>query len=518
MRLLGLSPWGVGSGYRRPGRIAGAALPADVDTACGKDTEGETGTTGPAFPVPVHRWRAAQGGAIGLPTLQPGAVRWLVILAVAVRVAAAAVLVAGPWTDEATELAGWDVARFQQMADEPGRPYADHEVEYPPGSVVLIETLAGGGVVRTHRSLVALSLAVDLGVAALVRRLGGNRAAGTYLLLGLPLVPMGLLRFDLWAALAAVGAVSVAVAGHGTRPEAGSPTSEARSGPARSETWPVTPAVAGPVRTDLAVGLLVAIGALVKVWPALLVAALWAVGRGRAAAASLAAMAAAGLAWLAWAGAGLDPVGQVLSLRGATGWHLESIPGSLVALFGSSQPELQLDAFRIGHMDSRLVLAGRVVTLAVVAALALGVRRNGAGRPAGVVAGSARSGPDVGLVMLGATAALIVTAPLLSPQFLLWLTPWAALQTAGHATAAPDDRGASRPLVALTAVATTVTGVTLLVFGPPDVGRSVPALLLLGRDGALLAVVALTVRAALRPTGTPAGAGQPRPTPSSSAA
>ncbi len=55
-----------------------------------------------------------------------------------VLVAAAAVLVAGPWTDQATELAGWDVARFQQMADEPGRPYADHEVEYPPGSVVLV--------------------------------------------------------------------------------------------------------------------------------------------------------------------------------------------------------------------------------------------------------------------------------------------------------------------------------------------------------------------------------------------
>ena len=99
------------------------------------------------------------------------------ILAVAVRVAAAAVLVAGPWTNEPSELAGWDVACFQQLADEPGRPYADHEVEYPPGSVVLIEALAGGGVVRTHRLLVTLSLAVDLGVAALVQRLGGDRAA-----------------------------------------------------------------------------------------------------------------------------------------------------------------------------------------------------------------------------------------------------------------------------------------------------------------------------------------------------
>lgn len=429
------------------------------------------------------------------------------IVAVAVRVAAAAVLVAGPWTNEPSELAGWDVARFQQMADEPGRPYADHEVEYPPGSVVLIQALAGGGVVRTHRLLVTLSLAVDLGVAALVRRLGGDRAAGAYLLLGLPLVPMGLLRFDLWAALAAVGAVAVAGSANAARRSAPGAVPDLES-PAVTGGAPGH-RIAGPaLAVDLAVGVLVAAGALIKVWPALVVAALWAVGRGRAAAASLVAMAAAGLVWLAWAGAGIDPVRQVLSLRGATGWHLESIPGSLVALFGSSQPELQLDAFRIGRLDGRLVLAGRVVTLAVVAALAVGVRRGRAG------GGADNDGSTVGgmaLVMVGATAALIVTAPLLSPQFLLWLTPWAALQLAA-------DGPPARRLVALTAVATTVTGVTLTVFGPPDVGRPLPALLLLGRDAALVALIAVAVRAGLRPSGTPAGAAQHRPTPSSSAA
>ncbi len=414
--------------------------------------------------------------------------RWLIILAVAVRVVAAAVLVAGPWTDEASELAGWDVARFQQMADEPGRPYTDHEVEYPPGSVVLIEALAGGGVVRTHRLLVTLSVAVDLGVAALVWRLGGDRAAGAYLLLGLPLVPMGLLRFDLWAALAATGALAVAA----------SPSARTRSPTAGGDRGHATPQIPG-LAADIAAGVLVAAGALIKVWPALLVAALWAAGRGRAAAASLAAMVVAGAAWLTWAGAGLEPARQVLSLRGATGWHLESIPGSLVALLGSARPELQLDAFRIGHLDPRLVLAGRVITVGVTAALAAGMRR---GRWA-----AAPQAARWGLVMLGATAALIVTAPLLSPQFLLWLTPWAALQL-----------GTDKRLVVLTGVATTMTGATLAVFGPPDVGRPLPALLLLGRDAALLALIAVAVRVALRPSGTPAGAAQRRTTPSSSAA
>jgi len=420
---------------------------------------------------------------------------------------AAAVLVAGPWTNEASELAGWDVARFQQMADQPGRPWADHEVEYPPGSVVLIEALAGGGVVRLHRLLVALSLAVDLGVAALVWRLGGGRAAGAYLLLGLPLVPMGLLRFDLWATLAAVGAVAVVAAS--------APAGSATVGrdPGRPQRGSAPPVPHPPLAADVAVGMLVAAGALVKVWPALLVTALWAVGRGRAAAASLAAMGAAGAAWLVWAGAGLDPVRQVLSLRGATGWHLESIPGSLMALFGSS-PELQLDAFRIGHLDSRLVLAGRAVTLGVVAALAVGVRRSRRSRLADAVEGAAAPA----LVVLGATAALIVTAPLLSPQFLLWLTPWAALQIGANQAGAcegPQDR---RRLVILTALATTVTGATLTVFGPPDVGRPVPAMLLLGRDMALVALIGVAGRAALRPSGRPVGAERPRPTPSSSAA
>ncbi len=428
-------------------------------------------------------------GAIGTAALQPGAVRWLVILAVAVRVVAAAVLVAGPWTNQATELAGWDVARFQQMADEPGRPYADHEVEYPPGSVVLIEALAGGGVVRTHRLLVSLSLAVDLGVAALVRRVGGDRAAGAYLLLGLPLVPMGLLRFDLWAALAAMGAMAVAATTTGRRP---SPTPGAepdRVGSANTGPANTRPASGPALAADVAVGLLVAVGALVKVWPALLVAALWAVGRGRAAAASLVAMAAAGAAWLAWAGAGLDPVRQVLSLRGATGWHVESIPGSLVALFGSSEPELQLDAFRIGRLDSRLVLAGRAITLAVVAALAVGVRRTRQAAPTGP---GDRRATGMALVMLGATSALIVTAPLLSPQFLLWLTPWAALTTSSRSSSLTRTAHGQVPAV-LTGAAAVLTGATLDTFGPAGAGRPPAALLLLARDVVVVGIVIWSV-------------------------
>ncbi|MDH3682459.1 MAG: hypothetical protein OEV40_21200, partial [Acidimicrobiia bacterium] len=112
--------------------------------------------------------------------------RWLLIGAVALRVAAAVLLVAGPWTNEAEELVGWDVARFQALADESGRHWVDHPVEYPPGSVILIEAVASSGVVETHRTLAATSLAIDLGVAAVLGALTGRRAAATYLLIGLP--------------------------------------------------------------------------------------------------------------------------------------------------------------------------------------------------------------------------------------------------------------------------------------------------------------------------------------------
>jgi hypothetical protein len=412
--------------------------------------------------------------------LQPGAVRWLIVVAVAVRVLAAVILVAGPWTDQPGDLAGWDVARFQDMADEPGRPWVDFAVEYPPGSVVLIETLAWGGVVATHRTLVLLSLAVDLSVALLVARLGGRRAAAGYLLLGLPLVPMGLLRFDLWASGLAVAAAVVA----------------ARRRPG----WATDSTIAG----------LVTVAALIKVWPALLVAALWAARRTRAAVLSVVAMAGAGTAWLGYGGWSPDPVRQVLSLRGATGWHLESVPGSITALFGSAQPNLQLDAFRIGQLDNRVVLMGRVLTLVTVAALALLGRRSVQASDANQ---SSRVCPDQGavgdtsvramaLVTLGAVAALVVTAPLLSPQFLLWLTPWAALQLADRQRRAPAA-GPARPpaAVGLTAIATTVTGLTLLTFGPSGVGGTLPSLLLLGRDLTLVGVV-VAAGAALTATGS----------------
>jgi hypothetical protein len=370
-------------------------------------------------------------------------------VSIAIRLAAAAVLVFGPWTDSASELAGWDVARFQEIAEVEGQPWVDEPVEYPPASVALMEAMARSSVVGTHRSLVVSSLVVDGVVALLVGRLRSRRAATTYLALGLPLLPMGLLRFDLWAVGASVCAVALVVR-----------------------------------RRPRLFGVAVTIGAAIKLWPALLVGAAVAIGRWRAAwwAAALGALAV--VTWLGWAGGSVTPLEQVLSLRGATGWHVESVPGSLTALIDGGSPRLELNAYRIGTISAPVVAVGRGLTVAAALALVIAAARR---QPTG------DDDPDLGVlgaVMLGSVAALIVTAPLLSPQFLLWLTPWAALTI--------DATGRRyRTLPWLVLAATTLTGVVLAAYGPAGVHAPIPAVLLLLRDAVLVAVVVASLRAVL---------------------
>ena len=63
------------------------------------------------------------------------------------------------------------------------------------------------------------------------------------------------------------------------------------------------------------------------------------------------------------------PVDQVLSLRGATGWHVESLVGALVALFTDADATLELNAYRIGTLRPTLVTLGRVGAVGAMAVL-----------------------------------------------------------------------------------------------------------------------------------------------------
>ena len=395
-----------------------------------------------------------------------------------VRLVVALVLVAGPATDDVGELAGWDAERFQEIADRDGRAWVDEPVEYPPGSVVVFDRLAGGDVVDTHRRLVARSVVLDLGMALALARRVGPGPARAYLWLGLPLVPFGYQRLDLLVtAIAGVGALAL-VTDRGRRRTA--------------------------LAADGLAALAIAVGATVKIWPVLLVVGAVAIGRWRAAAGAVVLTAAAGVTWLATVGNGLEPVDQVLSLRGATGWHVESLPGALVALFGGDRARLELNAYRIGTLRPGLVAAGRVVAVMTMAVLALaGYRRVRSDHGPG--AETERT--VFALAVLGAVAALVVTAPLLSPQFLVWLVPWAAL-------AGPWPRpGPARAAVALTALAAVLTGLALHGFGPDGLSGTAPAGLLTTRNLVLVGLVAACVIGIVRPSGAigPGGSRHRRP-------
>lgn len=298
----------------------------------------------------------------------------------------------GPWTDQPSELQGWDVERFQAIAASPG---VDLEVEYPPGSVLLIESISNGpgpghGVVATHRYLVALSLVVDLAVAALLERRAWPNVGLLYLWLGLPLVPAGLLRFDLWAT--GLGAVALLTLDR--------PVVRGRSSAAQF-------------------GLATAAGFAVKLTPGLLLPVAIAAGKKTEAAAALAGIVGVCVAWLTFGG--FESVEAVTSLRGATGWHVESVPGSITALVTDQTSRFEANAYRIGTLRPWAVTIGRFVTVGLILGFMWRLRT-------GMV-----SLRRMSLMLLGCTSALIVTSPLISPQFLLWLVPAAALAWPEHA-------------------------------------------------------------------------------------
>ncbi len=387
-----------------------------------------------------------------------------------VRVVAASILLFGPWTDEASELDGWDADRFQQIADAPGEPYIDHDVEYPPGSVVIIQAIHSNDLVATHRRLVVLSLVADLGVAFVLSRRWSTRVAAAYLVIGLPMVPSGLLRLDLWAALAATIALAAIV------PRSTGSLVTKAAGEAHHERRSAMPAVGSAVanadrpRAIAVFAVAAVIGSAIKLWPAFLIAAAIGIRRTRAAAVAGLLGVAVGVAWLAVSGFGA--LEQITSLRGATGWHVESIPGTLVSLFGDEPTRLEADAYRIGRLDDTVVLVGRLLTVAItVAAVVLARRRRVTSEPADVAA----------LVMLAAVTTLVVTAPLVSPQFILWMTPWAAIL---HR---------DRLLLRLTAAALVLTAGVLATFGPPQLDHPIAAAGLLFRNGILVAIVGVAL-------------------------
>ncbi len=383
---------------------------------------------------------------------------WIIAALVAVRVVSlVAVLLSGQELPHS--ILGGDARRYGEIVTAQGTPYADFEVEYPPVALALIHlTYAPDHLAQLIRLGIS-QLAIDLGCAALLGWAFGRRAALAYLVLGLPFLffPYIWLRIDMLSVLLAVLGVALVHKGR----------------------W----------RTGAAV---LAVAVFAKLWPVAL-APLFVVERRWKALWAWALTGLAGaVAWVAWAG--IDGPIQVFSFRGARGWQVESFTGILLHIGDAGRANVEQGAWRTGTMPawSRPVLS--VISFGFVALSwwwADRRRREGAGELT-----------VYALAPYAGVLSLLIFAPIISPQYLLWLLPFAAL------LAAAGDRLTG----ALMVVAGFLSTLELaLIHGQID-GRWWATAPVVARNAVLVVmlVVALQQLAGLRPSAA-CGIGVRRP-------
>ena len=329
-----------------------------------------------------------------------------------------------------------DVRRYRQVAAEDGRPYRDFAFEYPPVMVAAIEAVDGGSVRSTTVRLMWSQLVVDLAIAAVVAWAWGRRAGIAYLLIGLPFLvyPFLYLRLDLLSVFLAVLAAAFVRR-----------------------------------RYPYAGGTALTVACFAKLWPLVLVPMLVVRRAWRALSAFVASFVVGLTAWIAWGG--IDGPVQVLTARGAKGWEFESTVGAVARSIGSAPPHLERYAWRVGEVSD---WARNLLALALLAAVVF----------VWVLASRAKpGGPGVldGLAPMAGVTVFLVLSPLLSPQFLAWLLPFAAIAVVHR----------ERLVAGLTFVASGLS-VALLALLPELIDGGTLALFVLAvRNAVLIALLAV---------------------------
>lgn len=319
--------------------------------------------------------------------------------------------------------------RFHEIAHAAGTPYRDFAVEYPVGEVALIHALGSWSVGIARGLLAAVAFGADLAVFACVAAGWGRRAAQRYLLLGAPLLAFAYRRADLVAVALAVGG-----------------------------------AAAGRRGREGRAGVLLGLGTLGKLWPWVLLPVLFLQRRMRAAWIWAGTVAAGLVGWLALGGA--EGIRQVVSLRDAVGWELESSVGAVVwPLTGEHRYEQ--GANRTGSIPGWARAAMAALLIAGLVAIwwrAAHLRLDPAGAPA-----------------LAAVATLLVLSPVLSPGYLTWLLPWAAIASLD-----------ARRIAGVAAAPVVITGVIVLLwYLDVDIGRPANQAAMILRNLTLLGVPAV---------------------------
>lgn len=352
-----------------------------------------------------------------------------------------------------------DAERFHEIAQHAGTPYADFEVEYPPVTLAYIEAIDRPTIGGVMHRMAWSSLAFDLVIAAALAYGWGRRAALAYLVLGLAFLvwPWIYFRVDLLSVMLATVALALVRRRH---------------------------QVAGGVGMAFAV--------VAKLWPIGMLPGFWVKGERRALGACVAAASALGIGWLLWSGTGGPE--QVLTFRNATGWHVESVVGGVIRLFDAGDViTKQSGARRFGDAPTWATVLLGLVLVAVVAALWARTWRNQRDRLA----------ITDGVTPLAVVAAFLVFSPLLAPQYLIWVMPFAAI-----CWAAGEKRMASIAMVAVV-----LTMLLVRAYDAVNDARLDGQLLLTARNAAVVLLVVegfvLTGRARPSDQSTRAGSGLP---------
>ena len=370
-------------------------------------------------------------------------IAWCCALLLLVRIIAVGVALDGHATTGRHAVLAGDVRRYRTIAAGNGTPYADFAVEYPPLTLGAIDALDRGTLRQSAERVMWSQVLLDGLIALLLAWGWGRRAALVYLLLGLAFAwyPFLYLRLDLLSVALAVGGLAL-------------------------------------IRRRLPVvgGATVALACFAKVWPLALVPMLVARRSWRALGAFVAVGVAGAAAWVGWAG--IDGPVQVLTFRGATGWHVESMIGAIVHVFATSDARMQRGAARIGVVPDALRLG--LPLLGLLATVGVGWLLRRIPRATVYVVD--------GVAPVAAVAALLVCATLLSPQYVSWLLPFAAIAAVG-------GERAIGWLSALVALLSTL-GLNLV----KEVNHGVPVAMavVLARNTALLVLLAVAITRLVR--------------------
>jgi hypothetical protein len=332
-----------------------------------------------------------------------------------------------------------DFDRYYEIGSTAGRPYVDYQVEHPIATLLIFRTLArvSGGRGAFGLGIVLLNLIADLVIAGSLFWGWGLVAAVSGTAAIIPVLGLFFNRVDAWSTAAAILAVAA---------------------------W----------RRDrpIVLGCALAIGTAFKLWPLVLATLLivpWRRQRSMAAVAAF-ALTAAVLGGVAVSIAGSKALLEVLTFRGATGWQIESLAGSVVHLTDAKTLRLESGAWRIGTINGAASIAMFLAAAPIcVWSSWRGARLN-----------------RVGAGWLASVSALLLLSALLSAQYVIWLAP-----AAGIAWAQGEKR-----LALLTAVAIVLTQLLWSYYGAVLAG-ALPALLLVVVRNVVLAAIAVSAIARL---------------------